>query len=142
MPASSNEVFEFFMDARNLPAISPPFPPFRLLTPAKRTESGDVQVLRLGVGPASTTWEARVTQVRPGRLIEDVQDRGPFRRWRHQHRVEAEGDRARLTDVVSFRLLPTAAGEFFEFYLVRPAIFAMFAFRHWKSRRLFAHHKS
>ena len=136
--ATPESLFEFHMNSDNLAAISPPWPPFRVVSEPKRAEPGDVQVFRLGAGPFATTWEARITRVVPGRLLEDVQDSGPFQSWRHQHQFLPEGDGAILADVVAFRLLPTVFGEFLEYLFVRPAILGMFAFRHWRTKRLLA----
>ena len=41
MPGSAEALFELHMDARNLPKISPPFPPVRLLSEPKRSEEGE-----------------------------------------------------------------------------------------------------
>ena len=136
LEATPEELFEFHMDAENLAAISPPWPPFRVISETKRAAPGDLQVFRLGTGPVGTTWEARVTRVVRGRLLEDIQESGPFRSWRHQHQFLADGGGAILADVVEFRLLPTVVGEFLEYCLVRPPIWAMFAYRHWKTKRL------
>lgn len=133
---SPEELFAFHMDAENLPRISPPWPPFLMVSNPKATDLGDVQVFSVGPGPFAQTWQARITRLVPGRLLEDTQESGPFLRWRHQHRVSADGAGSRLTDVVAFRLLPTPAGEFVEYFLVRPAIFAMFAWRHRRTRHL------
>ena len=59
-------------------------------------------------------WVARIERVVEGKLLEDTQEGGPFRSWRHQHRVSPAPGGARLTDVVAFRLLPTPIGEFIE----------------------------
>ena len=142
MPVSAEELFAFHADVTNLPRISPPFPPFALLTPPKPTEAGDLQVMRLGWQLIGVDWHAHVTRVVPGSLIEDVQEKGPFLRWRHQHRIESGPCGSVLTDVVAFRFLPTRAGEFLEFFLLRPGIAAMFAYRHRKTRQLLMHHKN
>ena len=136
LETTPEELFEFHMDAKKLAAISPPWPPFRVISETKRAEPGDLQVFRLGTGPVATTWEARVTRVVRGRLLEDIQESGPFRSWRHQHQFLADGDHAILADVVEFRLLPTVVGEFLEYCFVRPPMWAMFAYRHWKTKRL------
>lgn len=130
------ELFAFHMDTENLAAISPPWPPFRVVSVPKAAEPGDLQVFRLGAGPLARTWEARITRVVPDRLLEDVQESGPFRSWRHQHQFLPDGEGAVLADVVQFRLFPTPVGEFAEFFLVKPAIKAMFAYRHWKTKRM------
>ena len=130
------ELFAFHMDAANLDRISPPIPPMRLVSPPDETRPGAVQEFRIGWGPLGTTWVARVTRVVDGRLLEDMQERGPFRRWRHQHRIGGTPGAATLPDVVSFRFIPTPVGEFAEWLLVRPLIVGMFAFRHGRTRRL------
>lgn len=136
LPVTAGVLFEFHRDVANLGRISPPIPRFELIGEPKPTELGDEQTFRLSLGPVGVRWRALVTRVDPGRLIEDTQLDGPFRSWRHQHRFSNEGEGSRLTDAVSFRLIPTRAGEFAEWLLVRPGIRLMFAWRHWKTRRL------
>lgn len=133
---SVEELFSFHLDAGNLARISPPWPSFVMVSKSKPTEPGDVQVFRVGPWPFARTWQARITRVTPGLLLEDTQESGPFLSWRHQHRFVTEGTGTRLTDVVSFRLLPTSAGAFLEYYLVKPVLTAMFAWRHRRTRRL------
>jgi ligand-binding SRPBCC domain-containing protein len=127
-------LFAFHLDVTNLAAISPPVPRLELLSDPQPSQVGDEQVFRLSIGPFSTSWHARITKIEADRLIEDVQTLGPFQRWRHQHRVSADRGGSRLTDVVAFRAIPTPVGEFVEYFVVRPGIYAMFAWRHWKTR--------
>lgn len=142
MPAAPEVLFELHMDAANLPLISPSFPPVKLLSPAKRAEVGDLQLIRMGWDRIGLTWHARVTRVVPGILLEDVQERGPFRSWRHQHRVSSAPGGSVLCDAVSFRLIPTVGGEFLEYLVVRPVLLGMFFVRHRRTRRVLRHHKS
>lgn len=142
MRTSASELFGFHANVANLPVITPPFPPFRLLSEPKQAEVGDVQEFRVGWKRAGSTWTARITRVVPGRLMEDTLVTGPFLRWRHQHRFADTGTgMARLTDVISFRLLPTSVGEFVEYFTVRPLIIGMFLYRHRKTRSILEHHK-
>lgn len=132
-------LFEFHRDVENLAKISPPVPRFELLSAPKPSELGDEQTFRLSVGPLRVTWRALVTRFDEGLLLEDTQVSGPFREWRHQHRVSTEsGGESRLTDVVAFRAIPGAPGAFLEFLFIRPGIKAMFIWRHWKTRRALA----
>ena len=141
LPVTAHELFEFHANVANLLEITPPFPPFRLLGEPKRAEVGDTQLLRLGWDRLGVTWTARVTRVVTDRLTEDVQEEGPFIAWRHQHQfVDTDPGRARLTDVVAFRILPTWAGEFIEYFTVRPVLLGLFRYRHRKTRALLEHH--
>ena len=133
---SPKELFEFHLDMGNLARISPPLPRFELVRAADVTKVGDEQVFRLSLGPFGTTWHARISKVEANTMLEDVQTSGPFRRWRHQHRVTADGAGSRLTDVVAFRAIPTPVGEFAEYLLIRPGIYAMFAWRHRRTRAI------
>jgi len=134
-PVPPERLFAFHQDVENLARISPPVPRFTLLSAPTPTRAGDRQEFTLGVGPLRVRWTAHVTRFEEGRLLEDVQERGPFRRWRHQHRVAPAPGGSRLTDAVAFRAIPTPAGEFLEWLLVAPGIHAMFAWRHWKTRQ-------
>lgn len=140
MPVTAEALFAFHMDPANLAAISPAFPPVRVEAPDRPPVPGDLQTFVLGWNRCSSRCVARVERVIPGRLLEDTQESGPFIRWRHQHRVAEVPGGARLTDVVSFRLFPSLAGEFFEFWTVRPLLKAMFWYRHRKTRRLVLRH--
>ncbi len=138
---TAHDLFEFHANVDNLPAITPPFPPFKLLSEPKRAAAGDIQLLRLGWSRLGVTWTARVERVVQDRLTEDVQVSGPFLRWRHQHQfADAGPGMAVLTDVVAFRLLPTPVGEFIEYFTVRPFILGLFRYRHRKTRALLEHH--
>lgn len=132
----AEELFAFHMNAENLAKISPPVPPFKMLSEPKVSAEGDEQVFRLGYGKLGVNWHARLTRVEPPALIEDTQERGPFLRWRHQHRVAPDGNGSRLTDVVSFRAIPTVVGEALEYVLVRPGLWAMFFWRHRRTKQL------
>ena len=129
-------LFAFHCDPDNLLRISPPLPRVHIERANNPTHEGDLQQLSLRLGRWAVPWDARVTELTEPSLIVDVQERGPFRSWRHRHRFSAEGDRCRLTDEISFRLWPTVAGEFAEFWLVRPALLGMLWWRHRQTRRL------
>jgi len=136
LPVTPEELFAFHADVRNLAAISPPFPPFRLESDPEPTREGDIQVFRLGWSRAGIRWVAQISRLVPGRLIEDVQVEGPFRRWRHQHRFRAAPGGSWLEDRVAFRLMPTPVGEFLEWLFIRPALAPMFWWRHRRTRAL------
>ncbi len=136
MRATPEALFAFHQDPDNLLRISPPLPRVRIGRANKPAREGDLQLLSLSAGPWSVSWEARITRVMEPALIVDEQEGGPFRCWRHRHRFSQDGDQSRLTDEISFRLWPTIAGEFAEYWLVRPALVGMLWWRHRQTRRL------
>jgi ligand-binding SRPBCC domain-containing protein len=131
-------VYAFHSDVSNFPRISPPFAPVEVVAAPNPTQTGDPQHFVLRLGLVRVAWTARITRMVPDRLIEDVQERGPFRAWRHQHRITPTGNGSRLTDVIVFRLFPGWPGELAEYWSVRPALLVMLWWRHRRTRQLIA----
>ncbi len=88
-----------------------------------------------GVGPLRVRWEARHYGYVEGTQFCDEQVRGPFRVWRHCHRVVPVGVGESLyVDRVEYAVPggPLARG------LVRPLLRRLFAWRHQIVHRAFA----
>jgi uncharacterized protein len=74
------------------------------------------------------------TGYEPDRLIVDEQKKGPFARWRHEHRFEPlDGGRTALEDVVEWEPPLGSLGRAFSRSFVESALRRAFAFR---ARRL------
>jgi hypothetical protein len=102
------EVFQFFSRAENLERITPPWLGFQLLEPRRLEMRAGVNIeyrLRLHGVPLSWTSLIEVWE-RNARFV-DLQIRGPYRLWRHEHRFTATdgGGSTRVQDRVSY-LLP------------------------------------
>lgn len=138
--ATADDLFAFHCDPSNLPRISPPLPHVRVGRARAPMQEGDLQEFTLMFGPWPILWHARIARLVPGSVIVDVQERGPFRMWRHSHRVETADSQVWLTDEITFRLWPTAVGEFAEYWLVRPFLLGMLWWRHRRTRAMVAGH--
>ena len=93
-----------------------------------------LSVRPFGVGPRQR-WTSRI--VESGRsdgvaTFRDAMVEGPFPHWVHTHRFVADGDETVVVDRVDYRLplLPGPASA-----LGRPALEALFAYRHRATRR-------
>ena len=72
-------------------------------------------------------WVSRIEEWEPPVRFVDVQVKGPFSRWRHEHIFE---DGA-LIDRVDYEVpLALAGGRLVDFAVVRPDLRRMFRFRH------------
>lgn len=105
VPRPLNEVFEFFSRAENLQQLTPPWLHFHIL-------SVDPQLVRKGtlvryflrwrIFPIRSTtgiidWDP------PHRFV-DLQLKGPYKLWHHQHRFIPEGNGTRILDEIEYRL--------------------------------------
>jgi len=62
-------------------------------------------ILSIGLGPLRIRWEARHYGYVRGQQFSDEQIRGPFRTWRHTHRVEAlDSSRSLYEDRIEYAL--------------------------------------
>ncbi|MGE3597064.1 MAG: SRPBCC family protein [Dehalococcoidia bacterium] len=134
LPTTPTAVFDFHMDVRNLPRLTPVRA--RIVSAPRPTREGDLQVIEIGVWPLAVRWHARITTVEPPLRLVDVQERGPFRYWRHTHAVIADGVGAVLVDIVEFRFFPGWFGRPIDATIVAAGMRLMFMNRHRRTRRL------
>lgn len=101
--APLDEVFGFFADARNLAAMTPEALGFQIRTamPLTMREGAEV-TYRVALGGLPMGWQTRIDAWEPGQRFVDVQLRGPYRAWWHEHRFWADGDRTVMADTVMY----------------------------------------
>jgi len=123
-----DKVFPFFADAKNLQAITPEFLDFRVVTPGEiRMEPGTLIDYRLKVHGIPLRWRTLITVWDPPHRFVDVQLKGPYRLWHHEHTFEPVGEgRTRCRDIVHYAHW---GGPIVEKLLVRPDIERIFQHR-------------
>jgi len=130
-----DQVFAFFADASNLEAITPPWLGFRILTPLPlEMRAGAVIDYRIRLHGIPLAWRSEITAYDPPYRFVDEQRRGPYRRWRHEHRFDASADGTRIVDHVRYRVW---GGRPVHALLVRPQLQNIFRFRQERLGALF-----
>ena len=89
--ADAEQCWRFFSSAENLPLITPPWLNFTIamptpLPPIEQDTVLDYPIRWLGV---PVRWRTRIIDWSPPRQFVDLQIRGPYALWHHQHRFEA-----------------------------------------------------
>jgi uncharacterized protein len=80
----------------------------------------------------SITWVSRIIEWTPPDGFVDVEEAGPFHRWRHQHVFSPEG----LLERVDYEVpLTNLGGRWADVLIVRPELERLFAFRHAVTKR-------
>jgi len=130
LAAPPEEAFEFFSDARNLEAITPPWLGFRMVTasPIEMREGALIEY-RLRLHRVPIHWLTRIELWDPSRRFVDVQLRGPYRLWHHTHSFEREGRGTLMRDTVRYALPLGPLGRVARVAIVRRDLERIFDFR-------------
>jgi ligand-binding SRPBCC domain-containing protein len=135
VPVPRATVFPFFADPANLQAITPPHLAFRILTEGPLDMRPGLLIdYRLGLHGIPLRWRTRITAYEPGRGFTDLQERGPYRLWEHQHTFSDRDGGTWIADRIRYRLP-------WNFNLVHPLVNAdlraIFTFRQEEIARRF-----
>jgi ligand-binding SRPBCC domain-containing protein len=130
LPAPPDEVFDFFSDAHNLAAITPPWLHFRVVTADPiAMRPGTVIEYRLRLHRLPVNWLTRIESWLPGRRFEDRQVRGPYRLWHHTHTFEPCDGGTRVRDLVRYAMPLGPLGRLAHAAVVRRDLERIFDFR-------------
>jgi len=152
--ASLDRTFRFFADPQNLSKISPPWSGARLLEarlvlpPPNPYGPGNREVVPnlAGAGseivvsffwfpylPIRASWTARIVEFEWNRYFRDIQIRGPFRLFDHNHSFEQSDRNERpgtlVRDTISYDVGLAAAGRLLNASVIRMQLAAMFRYR-------------
>lgn len=101
--APLDEVFDFFSKAENLQNLTPPQLHFKILTPLPIEMKPEALIeYRIKLMGVSFKWLTEITVWEPGKRFADVQRKGPYAKWEHEHTFEAEGEFTRVKDTVHY----------------------------------------
>ncbi len=135
LAASPSEVYNYHARPGALERLLPPWQRVEIVRPIDALRDGAQAELFLRLGPWRTRWVAEHCDTRPGESFRDVQRRGPFAAWEHEHRFIATGHGCRLEDTIRYRLPGRVLGALLGDRLVRRQLTRTFAFRHARTQR-------
>jgi ligand-binding SRPBCC domain-containing protein len=124
------EVFEFFSDAANLEAITPPWLNFHIVTAQPFTiETGTLIDYRLRLFGIPLRWRTAIEDFDPPHRFVDSQLRGPYALWHHTHEFVEVEDGTLMTDRVDYRIPLGPIGRLAHVLFVRRLLDAIFDYR-------------
>jgi ligand-binding SRPBCC domain-containing protein len=130
LPVARDEAWEFFQDAHNLEAITPPFLRFAVITPGPiAMGEGTLIEYRLRLHGIRVDWLTRIEVWEPGRRFVDRQVRGPYAVWHHTHTFTPHAAGTVMRDRVRYRLPLGILGTLVHLAVVRRDLDAIFDFR-------------
>ena len=103
LPFKIEQAFAFFADARNLESITPSFLNFKIIEAPDEIDEGALLRYRLKLFQIPIYWKTRIIAWRPPYFFIDMQLKGPYRFWVHQHRFESRGRQTFMQDIVDYQ---------------------------------------
>jgi len=138
VPRALDEVFDFFSKAENLQQLTPPWLHFKILSvePSPVRKGTLIKYsLRWRILPIS--WTTEIIEWDPPHRFVDVQLKGPYQLWHHEHRFIVEAGGTRIIDEVQYKLPFGFLGSFAHSLKVKKDVETIFAYRTEVVQRLF-----
>jgi ligand-binding SRPBCC domain-containing protein len=130
VPHPLDQVFDFFSRAEHLSRLTPPELDFRIH--ARRPiemSRGTLIDYTIRLSGLPLRWRTLIEVWEPGRRFVDVQLRGPYRFWRHEHSFRAVPGGTEIRDVVEYELPFGALGTAAHAVWVRKKLAHIFDYR-------------
>jgi len=126
-PLPVEAIFPFFADASNLELITPDWLGFEILTelPVEMRPGSQLEY-KLSVHGVPVRWQTEIEVWEPCDRFVDVQRRGPYKLWRHEHRFVPRDGGTSMIDSVDYDV---PLGALANFLLVKRDLLQIFGFR-------------
>ena len=128
VPQPIETVFSFFSDARNLERITPPALRFEIVAAPDALAAGAEIAYKLHLHGVPFSWKTLIARWEAPNRFVDVQLRGPYACWNHEHSFESVAGGTMVRDHVTY-VLPLAPFGALGAGLVESDVNAIFAFR-------------
>ena len=132
IPASLEDVWDFFSDSANLAKITPPDMDFRVTSVHQGQKIYAGQIIEYIVKPLlgiPVYWMTEITHVKELEYFIDEQRKGPYALWHHQHHFKAIEGGVEMTDIVHYRNPLGFLGRLANTLLVKKKLTHIFDYR-------------
>ncbi len=131
IPASADELFNWHEAPGAFERLTPPWERVRILSRQGGIRDGATVSLEVGPWPFSMRWDLQHRDYERGRSFSDVQVKGPFRHWKHVHRMISQGPHSSLLeDTIEYALPLGWLGALVGGPIVVRKLRRMFDYRH------------
>ena len=129
LDASLEETFAFFSHAENLGMLTPAGMRFSIVTPAPAIVEDTAIEYRMRIGPVPITWRSRIVCWRPSERFVDLQEKGPYRSWWHEHSFRSIGSATVMEDRVCYAPPFGLIGRLVNWMFIAPTLRGIFQYR-------------
>lgn len=135
VPASLDEIWAYFSDARNLLHVTPPHLNLKVTNQVYGEKVYAGQVMTYNVRPVlgiPLAWMTEITHVEEKKYFVDEQRKGPYKLWHHQHHFKAIEGGVETIDIVHYRLPMGPLGSVANTLFVKNELKKIFSYRYQK----------
>ena len=130
VPRPRDEVFAYFDRPENLSDLTPPEMGFEILTPRPLLmQTGALIDYVVRIGGIGVRWTSLIPVYEPPDRFVDVQLRGPYSYWHHEHTFRETGSGTLIGDVISYAMPLGPLGDLAHALFVRRRLERIFAYR-------------
>lgn len=130
LKADTDTIFSFFSSALNLGLLTPSWIDFRILEIPEEIDTGSKIAYRIGLWFIGLNWITRIVVWKPKRLFVDLQEKGPYSLWWHEHILEERDDGSIvMKDRVIYRVPLGIIGRIVHKLFIRKTLLRVFNFR-------------
>ena len=104
LPQPPEVLFPFYADCRHMNLVLPPWIRFEILDGRDRPLAPGVTYdYRLSLHRLPLQWRTRITEVNAPHYFADIQERGPYAHFKHEHTFEPHDGGTWTVDRVTYR---------------------------------------
>ena len=130
VPSDASTTWDFFSKAENLPKITPPSMGFTVKTPAPVAIGQDAVIdYTIRWAGIPIRWRTRIIDWSPPNGFIDLQIRGPYTLWHHQHTFKSVDGGTECRDRVIYKLPGSFVGRIMHAATVKRQLMGIFQFR-------------
>lgn len=125
-------VWNFFSSPLNLAHLTPETMGLRILGPDLKEQIYEGMLLDYTIAPffgIPLRWQTKIAHVEPYRSFTDSQEKGPFKKWKHEHQFVPTSKGVLMKDQVEFELPLGFLGKAAYWSMVENKLIALFEFR-------------
>lgn len=138
VPKSVEKTFEFFSHPENLGKVTPPYLQFTFLTSLPiEMRKGVIIDYRLTIHKIRVHWRTEITVWDPPQRFIDIQIKGPYKLWEHEHLFESVNAGTQMTDLVEYAVPGGILAPVIHYFFVRREIETIFRYRELTFARIF-----
>ena len=117
-----NNVFDFYSNPRNINLLTPWFAKVSC-TPEKKISKNEVFTIEINMFGIKNKVEILIKNYEENKLFTDLQIKGPFNYWEHNHIFKYENNETIMYDVINYNSKFKLLDKMYIFHLIFKIVF-------------------